>query len=458
MSRPPHARIAGIPVRVDSSFIFGALILYLWSGGGTAGLYTVIALAFFVLIHEFGHALTAKRFGATAAVTIGFLGGYADYSSRQPMTRAQTIAISAAGSVVQLIVAIPMLWLVTQWIHSIVTSGTGTRQSIEQALDVYQAVAWAGIFVAVLNLIPALPFDGGHILESLVGGRGDARAHELVRKWSIGVAVVLGGLTLARTAAPDAAWLPRVEQRPVDFFDPSIVSMLGFEGRRIADFLAGESIFIPLLIAMGVWAGGRAVTTMIAPGSRPGAQASPTDVAALLRAVHDAEAAGWRSGIIGAFPHGSEPSPWLVAYAAEVRGDQRTAHDALYALADSRERRWVAPTDRAHPAIAAALERLPAEATGSLAELEARVHSGPVDRLAAIAGERYTTTSDPVNLYLGAAGFAVRGMVPEALVWLERAVALAPSVTLLETLPEFGALRGNPTFESLIATAAQHGS
>lgn len=110
MNKPPLAWIGGIPIRVDSSFLFGAVIIFLWTGGGLAGMYTIVAMAIFVLIHELGHALVARSFGAHSEVTMSFLGGYTSFSKTSTITRAQHIAISAAGAAAQLAVAVPTLW------------------------------------------------------------------------------------------------------------------------------------------------------------------------------------------------------------------------------------------------------------------------------------------------------------------------------------------------------------
>src|SRR4051794_12047552 len=109
MARRPLFVLFGIPVVFDPFFLFGALIIYSLSGGGREGVITVIALAILVLIHELGHALTARAFGATSMITVTFLGGYASYSPSRRLATWQTNVISVAGPAVQLVASVPAL-------------------------------------------------------------------------------------------------------------------------------------------------------------------------------------------------------------------------------------------------------------------------------------------------------------------------------------------------------------
>lgn len=147
----------GIPVSFDPFFLFGALLFYSWSGGGQAGVYAVIALVVFVLVHEFGHALTAKAFGARTAIAITFLGGFASYVPGRRLTTRHSILISLAGPLTQLVFALPVMW----WaLERVVNAGPGEELS---TWALYRAVTWVGVVLAFINLIPAWPLDGGHI-------------------------------------------------------------------------------------------------------------------------------------------------------------------------------------------------------------------------------------------------------------------------------------------------------
>lgn len=451
MATPPLGFIRGIPVRIDPWFPLGALIIFMLSGGGTAGLYTIVAMAVFVLIHELGHAFAARSFGSNPEITLTFLGGYTAYESDRRLTPLRRAAIGVAGAAAQLAVAVPLLWLVMHWVsreaRASLAFGFDSSQ-LAHAIDLHAAVSWAGVLLALLNLIPALPLDGGMIVESLLRPVLGDRTPEFMRRWSLGVA-----------AAMMAAWFwaqsdggidpPR--WTPAALLNPSFSDLLEREAKMFASFVLGGSVLIPAFIFLAMASAGRRRPAAAHPDAA--APLRTVDRRELLRLATEAERRGWASGIINPFPPGTEPSPWLIAYAAERRGDARTAFEALYALDDSRPRRWVPPTDPSHPAIVAALARLPEQVRWSRAVLEARVWAGPVDALAACATERYARTGETEVLYLAAAGFARRGMVPDAIAWAERAVEREPRVDLLETLPPFGALRGTPAFEALVQRA-----
>lgn len=451
MQKPPLTTIGGIPVRVDSSFIFGALIIYLWSGGGTAGFYTIVAMAFFILIHEMGHALVARRFGAKAEVTMGFLGGYTSFALTRRLSTAQSVAISVAGAALQLVVAIPLLWVSLRWVSSLAVDAATTgrpNDSMDHAIALYTAISWAGILLAFLNLLPALPLDGGQAVEALVRPVLKDRTDDVMRYWSLAVAGALG-LAYLVTAGTEGSntepfWTPKM------LLAPTFGDLVVAEARSVWSFIVGGSLLLPMFIVLGIAM--RPSARRLAATPRPSA-AAPTSELELVRLATEAERTGWQRGIIESFPPGTEPSPWLIAYAAERRGDQRTAADALHALSDERTRRWISPPDLGHPAIEAALTRLPSEVRNSAAVLQARVHAGPAAELASCATQRYAATGDASVLYLAAAGFAERGLVADALSWASQAVERAPSVALLETLPSFGRLRGEPRFESLVERA-----
>src|SRR5215467_575519 len=108
----PIVRIAGIQVRIHITFLL--LIAWLafgyYSQGGTpaaaAGVLLVLLLFVCVVLHEFGHSLTAKAFGIdTPDITLLPIGGVARLE-RMPEEPAQELAIAAAGPIVNVIIAL----------------------------------------------------------------------------------------------------------------------------------------------------------------------------------------------------------------------------------------------------------------------------------------------------------------------------------------------------------------
>ena len=102
-------RVLGIPVQVDPWFLLGLFFVYSWSGGDQIGLFAALSLGVLTLIHELGHALTARHYGCTVSISLNLFVGWASYASDRPLTRRQQILISLMGPFTQLAVALGAL-------------------------------------------------------------------------------------------------------------------------------------------------------------------------------------------------------------------------------------------------------------------------------------------------------------------------------------------------------------
>lgn len=152
----------GIPVRIQIWFwVTMALI------GGVTSADTrdeIIGLLFFmaagfvsILIHELGHAVAGKCYGARPAITLQAFGGYAEFPGKR-FTRLQDFVVTMAGPAIQFICGIATL-LVMAFIN--VQSRWG-----HDFLEWFTSVS---LFWAVINLVPVLPLDGGRLLNALLG-------------------------------------------------------------------------------------------------------------------------------------------------------------------------------------------------------------------------------------------------------------------------------------------------
>jgi len=150
-------RLLNIPVNIHLSFLlfflfFTGLHHAISVGGLILGAILIVSL----LVHEFGHALTAAYFGAKVEVNLEAFGGNAKYTS-YGITAKQECLITINGPLFEsLLIAIPYFLLKTPMaqnplIHHIL------RQTME-----------LNILWCLFNLIPVLPLDGGHILKYLL--------------------------------------------------------------------------------------------------------------------------------------------------------------------------------------------------------------------------------------------------------------------------------------------------
>ncbi|MEZ5141621.1 MAG: site-2 protease family protein [Acidimicrobiales bacterium] len=206
-------RIRGVPVGLHWSLlaIAGLLAWILATSrfpalapGLAAGHYwsvAAVAVAVFfgsVLVHELAHALVARRHGVgTTRITLWLLGGVAELDREAPSPRAE-LRIAAAGPLASLGVA-GLLAAV-----AVAVAGTGAFGMLPEALA---WLALINVVLAVFNLIPAAPLDGGRILAAVLWRRhGDRlRAHEqattagAVVGWGI-VGLGAGELVLGATS------------------------------------------------------------------------------------------------------------------------------------------------------------------------------------------------------------------------------------------------------------------
>lgn len=174
-------RILGIPTRIHASF---ALVL-LWIGvstwrsahSGPAVLFGLgFALAIFacVLLHEFGHALVARRFGiATKRITLLPIGGVAELE-RSPEDPRAEMWIAAAGPAVNLVIA---------GVLGLVGLATGAFAGSGITSIIFGGLLWANLMLALFNLIPAFPMDGGRVFRAWAQARwGRLRATRMAAK------------------------------------------------------------------------------------------------------------------------------------------------------------------------------------------------------------------------------------------------------------------------------------
>src|SRR5213592_3551575 len=163
----PIFRIAGIQLRIPITF----LLLIAWlafgyyaQGGSAAALGRVIfVLLLFVcvVLHEFGHAFAAKGFGIhTPDITLLPIGGVARLE-RMPEEPRQELLVALAGPAVNVVLA--ALFFGTLVILS------GAHAATQLALvggSFLAKLMWINVSLAVFNLLPAFPMDGGRVLRA----------------------------------------------------------------------------------------------------------------------------------------------------------------------------------------------------------------------------------------------------------------------------------------------------
>jgi len=169
------ARIAGIDLNVHVTF--GLIVLLgaidwgsrFGANGALFGALLMIVLFACVVLHELGHALVAKAFGiGVRDITLLPIGGVSRME-KNPDTPVHELVIAAAGPVVSLALAAG-LWAVTGVASSLgKLDPAAILKSMTPGSET--ALLWllfANLFLAVFNLIPAFPMDGGRMLRAVL--------------------------------------------------------------------------------------------------------------------------------------------------------------------------------------------------------------------------------------------------------------------------------------------------
>ena len=160
----------GIPIYVDVSFLFLLLIFVTDFGSFTFGVAAALALAVSVILHELGHALTARVFGyKTRDITLSLLGGCASLIAL-PRKAWQELVTALAGPLVSFAIAGSVLMLD---VFGIVIHNAWLR-------GVLQYTFWMNVMLGAFNLLPGFPMDGGRIFRSVMCGGSPREPGSLV--------------------------------------------------------------------------------------------------------------------------------------------------------------------------------------------------------------------------------------------------------------------------------------
>jgi len=155
----PLFKIAGIQV-VTNWTIF---LLCFIGAQGNSGMAGALALITTVLLHELGHALMAKSKGARVNnISIGFV-GMASYSGQ--LSSAQSALVAFAGPLANIVSAVIALGVLGVGFNDLL-NGPITEPSF-LSIFLLDLAKWS-LLLGIFNLIPALPMDGGWVLQHLL--------------------------------------------------------------------------------------------------------------------------------------------------------------------------------------------------------------------------------------------------------------------------------------------------
>ncbi len=252
-------KVAGIRIAIDYSWLV-IFLLVLWSlsagyfpheypGYGWTRYWAVGAVAtvlFFasVLLHELSHSLVANRRGQNVRrITLFIFGGMA-HLSREPSDATVELQIAAAGPVTSLVLG-GIFWVLQLLLQTV------TAASLWIAMLRY--LAYINVALAVFNLLPGFPLDGGRILRGFLWRRsGDLRAATArAADWGSGIAfglMALGVLEIFGGALIGGLWLIFIGMFLRGAARASyhgVVVEQALRGARVRDLMIPDPIIVP---------------------------------------------------------------------------------------------------------------------------------------------------------------------------------------------------------------------
>lgn len=187
--------IAGIGIYVHATFwLLILFILYgYWAQGHNLlmafyGVAFILAIFGCIVLHELGHALTARKYGIrTRDITLLPIGGLARLE-RMPDDPWQEFWVALAGPTVNLAIAAAIF---------LVLAGAGTHPDVRQFRwvggDFLTKLMAVNVWLMAFNLLPAFPMDGGRVLRALLATRMEyTRATHLAARIGQAMAFVFG--------------------------------------------------------------------------------------------------------------------------------------------------------------------------------------------------------------------------------------------------------------------------
>ena len=152
----------------------------------------VLTVFLCVVFHELSHSLTARRFGiSTKSITLLPIGGVADLE-KMPEEPRQELAVSIAGPLLNLVIGL-LLFIILSFTGQLDIHPSDLRTIDESNFLVI--LMSANIMLAIFNLIPAFPMDGGRVFRSLLAMRlsrdqATMVAMNIGKMFAVGIAIL----------------------------------------------------------------------------------------------------------------------------------------------------------------------------------------------------------------------------------------------------------------------------
>jgi Zn-dependent protease len=181
-------RLFGVDVQVQMFFwLMAAFFAYPDLMAGRYGNVAVWVAVVFVsiLVHELGHALAVKRHRIEPEIALHGMGGTTSWQPGSSLSRVDHIVISLAGP----FAGFALGGLVYALVHF---APELVRRLPALGQHAVAMLLYVNIYWGMVNLIPVLPFDGGHVLEHALGPKRGRLTAAISGVVGLGVAILAG--------------------------------------------------------------------------------------------------------------------------------------------------------------------------------------------------------------------------------------------------------------------------
>jgi Zn-dependent protease/CBS domain-containing protein len=257
-------RLAGFSVRADASWAL-VVILVTWSlatgvfpqlvpGLGRRA-YWLMALAgaailfLSIIVHELSHSLVARRFGIPMrGITLFVFGGVAEMEDEPPSPRSELL-MALAGPAASVVIGVAFL---------VFTAVAMTLQWPDALVAVGQYIGATNLILAIFNMLPAFPLDGGRVLRSLIWMKsGNVRRATRISSRvgsSFGLLLIIGGFYFLFSGNPIAGvwWFligMFVRNAAAGAYQQVLVRQL-LEGETVRRFMKSDPVTVPRSISV----------------------------------------------------------------------------------------------------------------------------------------------------------------------------------------------------------------
>lgn len=211
-------KLMGYDIKIDPSWFFiAALVVWSLATGYfpqtltdatstqilVLSVLAMLGLFTALILHELSHSLVARRFGVEIkGITLFIFGGVAELG-KEPQSPGAEFWIALAG---------PAMSFALAFIFWVALSVAGFLALPEMVMAFFAYMAWANTILAVFNLLPAFPMDGGRVIRAVLWNRLNDQLAATERATAIGGVIAygligLGLLNVVLTGQLGSLWI-----------------------------------------------------------------------------------------------------------------------------------------------------------------------------------------------------------------------------------------------------------